>query len=64
MTKFSMPRCLVCGRECGNNVCPEHWRQLPLPLRQQWWRETNYAKDPPSKELTDELKRHFNATSI
>lgn len=25
------------------------WFQLPLPLRQRWWRETDYARnDPPA----------------
>jgi hypothetical protein len=27
------------------------WQALPLKLRQQWWRETDYGKLPPSSQL-------------
>lgn len=27
------------------------WWGLPLSLRQRWWRETDYGRNPPSDEL-------------
>lgn len=29
-------------------VAPEHWRLLPLKLKQRWWMETEYGTRPPS----------------
>jgi hypothetical protein len=29
----------------------DEWRRLPLALRKRWWRETDYGKRPPSREL-------------
>jgi hypothetical protein len=27
------------------------WFRMPMALRQRWWRETNYGREPPSDEL-------------
>lgn len=32
------------------------WFTLPLKLRQRWWRETNFDRDPPSPELLAEVR--------
>ena len=31
------------------------WFKLPLALRQRWWRETDYNRVLPSRELQDEV---------
>jgi hypothetical protein len=56
-------RCLIpgCPRPPGLSyhpqrrkwLCEEHWRQLPLSVRRQWWDETAFAKQPPSVALLD-----------
>ena len=33
----------------------EQWFKLPLPLRQRWWRETDYSKKAPSPDLVREI---------
>jgi hypothetical protein len=33
----------------------EEWFKLPLKLRQRWWRETEYGKTIPSRELIEEI---------
>lgn len=31
---------------------PEQWARIPLPLKQRWWKDTNYsAHDPRSPSL-------------
>jgi hypothetical protein len=32
------------------------WFSLPLKLRQRWWRETDYGKNPPSEELMQQIQ--------
>jgi hypothetical protein len=53
--------CIIdgCAQKIGKYFCPEHWYTLPLELRQRWWRETDYSKNPPSPELTAEINRTF-----
>jgi hypothetical protein len=29
----------------------QQWFRLPLPLRQRWWRETDYSRKQPSPDL-------------
>jgi hypothetical protein len=36
-------------------VSLEQWFKLPLPLRQRWWRETDYSKKAPSPDLVREI---------
>ena len=35
------------------------WFTLPLSLRQRWWRETDYSRNPPSPELALEIELFF-----
>ncbi len=37
----------------------EQWFSLPLPLRLQWWRETDYSRNPLA--ASDELRAAINA---
>jgi hypothetical protein len=32
-----------------------HWFSLPLALRQRWWRETDYGRLKPSRELAEAI---------
>ena len=34
----------------------KHWFKLPLKLRQKYWKETDYGRLKPSKELEKEIK--------
>ena len=36
-------------------VSLEQWFKLPLPLRQRWWRETDYSKKAPSPDLVRDI---------
>jgi len=38
-------------RPLGGPDMVEGWFKLPLKLRQRWWRETDYGRQPPSPEL-------------
>lgn len=49
-------KCRICNSETGDHYfCDRHWMQIPLHLRQQWWKETDYGKKPPSKELLTDV---------
>ena len=43
------------------HICEEHWRKLPMAIRQAWWDETEYGKLDPSEELTKRIREHYNA---
>lgn len=34
----------------------EQWQKLPLKFQQQWWRETDFGKRPPSQDLIAQCK--------
>jgi len=34
----------------------EEWFKLPLKLRQRYWRETDYGRNPPSEELLCQMR--------
>lgn len=34
----------------------EEWFSIPLKLRQRWWRETNFSREPPSIELEEAIR--------
>ena len=38
------------------NIPTNVWFQLPLSLRQKWWRETDYGKQNPSLDLLVEME--------
>jgi hypothetical protein len=44
----------LAGLMGGFNV--KQWFKLPMGLRQRWWRETDYGKNPPSDELKAAIK--------
>lgn len=33
------------------------WFSLPLELRQRWWRETDYGRQPPSDDLVQAIEQ-------
>jgi hypothetical protein len=37
------------------------FKKLPKPLRQRWWRETDYGRRPPSLELVAVIAAHMGA---
>lgn len=39
-----------------NEHLDKDWFKLPLKLRQQYWRETDYSRVKPSKELEREIE--------
>lgn len=41
-------------------LCDKHWQRMPLGLRREWWRETEYGDCPPSKAFIDRLVAFFN----
>ena len=34
----------------------KEWFKFPLPLRQRWWRETDYGRLAPSSELLEVVR--------
>lgn len=39
----------------------EQWFLLPLKMRQKWWKETEYGKIPPSRELQTEIEMQLKS---
>jgi len=39
------------------------FKKLPLRLRRQWWRETDYGRRPPSLELVAAIADYVSATA-
>lgn len=41
-------------------ICPMHWFRLTLDTRRLWWKDTDYGKRPPTRQMratvVDELK--------
>jgi hypothetical protein len=56
-------RCLVRGCRANGPICRQHWNLLSLPLRQRWWRETNYGAERASAALVDAMNRDIAATT-
>lgn len=40
----------------------EEWFRLPLPLRQRWWRETDYSRMQPSADLLAAVQAELSKT--
>ena len=34
----------------------KEWFSLPIAVRQQWWRDTDYGHRPPSQEMVDDIE--------
>jgi hypothetical protein len=54
--RLTRPRCVIpgCPKHGLPHLCVEHWRALPLSLRQRWWDETRYGHATPSAALARE----------
>lgn len=35
------------------------WKSLPIEMRQAWWRDTDYGRRLPSREICDKLANDF-----
>jgi len=53
---------IVCNRG-GIEMTKEQWLSLPHELRQRYWRDTDWGKQPPSEAMIAEIKRHHSASA-
>jgi hypothetical protein len=62
-------RCVLCRRIHKGGEKREHlltrrqWFSLPFPLRQRWWRETEFDRKQPPPELWAEVLQELNSAS-
>jgi hypothetical protein len=40
------------------------WSDMPVPVRRQWWRETDYSREPPSQEFLRQLPELMAAAKL
>jgi hypothetical protein len=40
----------------------EEWKRIPLRLRQKFWQQTDYGRQPPSDELMAEMRAALEQT--
>ena len=54
--------CLVCGArvEPESRFCRPCWFALPLKVRQQYWRETDYGRLVPSPGMAEIIRGGMN----
>lgn len=62
--RMTSRHCIVRGCSGTYPICRRHWNSLPVPLRQRWWQETDYAGRTPNAALVAEINRAIEQKRI